>query len=431
MTRQHTGQENDSGHGVRWRIGGLSLLVFAGAIVCRPGGVAAAPYGGGAGTVAAPYLINTAEDFVAIGNNPGDWDKRFKLMRDIDLSEYNEANYQMIGRWSALGSSSNRPFHGDFDGNGKTIANFTYRNMAADYVGLFQHVTGDIRNLRLLRPKVIGNQSGTGALVGYLEKGSVLTCSAEQVSVSGNRNVGGLVGSVQGGAQQCWSSGSVTGVQYVGGLVGQVGLGTVAFSFSRARVQGNESVGGLVGAMVSAESIVNSSYARGDVDGNVYVGGLVGQVVAGRVYRCYASGQVTGSQYPGGLVGYQRALADVIGSLWDTESSTQAKSVGGSGRTTAEMKLVDTYLTQNWDFWNVWTICESVNYPVLLWQIPLADFRCPDGVDFQDFATFALHWRQENCGALNLNCDGADFDASGSVEFGDLAIFAANWLAGI
>jgi hypothetical protein len=431
MTRQHTGQENDSGHGVARRLGGLCLLVFAGAIVCRPGGAAAAPYGGGAGTVAAPYLINTAEDFVAIGNNPGDWDKRFKLTRDIDLSEYNEANYQMIGRWSALGSSSNQPFHGDFDGNGKTIANFTYRNMAADYVGLFQHVTGDIKNLRLLRPKVIGNKSGTGALVGYLEKGSVLTCSAEQVSVSGNFNVGGLVGSVQGGAQQCWSSGSVSGVQYVGGLVGQVGLGTVAFSFSRARVQGNESVGGLVGATLSVDSIVNSCYARGDVDGNVYVGGLVGQVVAGRVYRCYASGQVTGSQYPGGLVGYQRALADVIGSLWDTESSTQAKSVGGSGRTTAEMKLVDTYLTQNWDFWNVWTICEGVNYPVLLWQIPLGDFRCPDGVDFLDFATFALHWRQENCGAVNLNCDGADFDGSGSVGYGDLALFAENWLAGL
>jgi hypothetical protein len=403
-------------------------------LVCLPGSLFAAQYGGGNGTPETPFLISTAEDFKAIGDNPADWDKCFKLMQDIDLSGYDEMSLRMIGHWVALGSLANQPFRGQFDGNGKTIANFRYRNMAEEYVGLFRHVAGDIKNLRLLGPKVVGNKSGTGALVGYLEKGGVLNCSATQVDVSGRYGVGGLVGYVEGGGgvHQSSCEGSVTGVQYVGGLLGQIGLGTVARSYSKARVVGTgESVGGLVGATMRVESIVDSCYARGDVQGNAYVGGLVGQVVAGRVFRCYSAGKVSGAQYPGGLVGYQRALAEVLGSLWDTQSSTQTKSVGGVGKTTAEMKSMDAFLTMNWDFFNTWTICEGVNYPILRWQIPRGDFLCPDGVNFQDFAWFAANWRHRNCGAVNLNCDGADFDESGSVEFRDLAIFAENWLAGL
>lgn len=410
---------------------GLRLLAFAGLLVCASLPAAAAQYSGGAGTVESPYLIATAADFQAIGENPADWSKRFKLVQDIDLSGYDEQNLQMIGHLIAPGSLDNQPFRGEFDGNGKTIANFTYRNMAADYVGLFQHVSGDVKNLKLVGATVVGNGSGTGALVGYLEQnGGVLSCSATRVSVRGNYRVGGLVGSADGQVNQSWSEGSVSGVRYVGGLIGQV-AGTVAFSFSRARVVGNESVGGLIGTTTQLESIVNACYARGEVQGDVYVGGLVGQVSAGRVYHCYATGKVTGGQYPGGLVGYQRANAQVLASLWDTESTTQPTSVGGTGKTTAEMKTMDPYLAINWDFFNVWTICEGVNYPVLLWQIPIGDFLCPDGVDFQDFAWFAANWRHENCGAINLNCDGADFDESGSVEFRDLAIFAENWLAGL
>jgi len=121
----------------------------------------------------------------------------------------------------------------------------------------------------------------------------------------------------------------------------------------------------------------------------------------------------------------------VMGCLWDKDSSGQATSVGGTGKTTAEMKLMDTYLAMNWDFFDTWTICEGINYPILQWQIPLGDFVCPDGVNFLDFVWFAANWRHRDCGEINLNCEGADFDKSGSVEFRDLAIFAEHWLAGI
>ncbi len=412
---------------------GCCPLVVALLLGCLPGAAVAATYSGGNGTSETPFLISTAEDFKAIGESPADWGKRFKLTQDIDLSGFSETNLHMIGKWAALGSLQNQPFWGIFDGNGKTIANFHYRNMSAEYVGLFQHVTGEIRDLKLAGAIVTGNKLGTGALVGCLEKGAVLRCSAVNARASGDTAVGTLVGAVEGGGavHTSFSDGAVSGIRYVGGLVGQVGLGTVARSYSKARVTGTESIGGLVGVTSREESIVDSCYARGEVKGSSYVGGLVGQVVAGRVWRCYATGKVTGNSAAGGLVGYQRVLAQVLGCLWDKDSSGQTISVGGTGKATAEMKLMDTFLAMNWDFLATWTICEGINYPVLQWQIPRGDFLCPDGVNFRDFTWFAANWRHQDCGAINLDCEGADFDQSGSVEFRDLAIFAENWLAGV
>ncbi len=186
----------------------------------------AATYSGGSGTAAAPYLIATAADFKAIGDNPGDWGKQFQLTQDIDLSDYNEVNLHMIGHWVMLGSTANQPFQGAFDGNGKTISNFRYKDMTDDYVGLFQYVTGTIKNLKLAGPTVVGNKLGTGSLVGYLGSGGgVQSCSATRVNVSGNARVGGLVASIDGGVSKSCSDGSVLGVSYVGGLIGQIGAG--------------------------------------------------------------------------------------------------------------------------------------------------------------------------------------------------------------
>ncbi len=434
MIGQKVREETEPGQEMLHVLAGrCPFVVIALFLGCLPLSAAAATYSGGNGSSDAPFLISTADDFKAIGESPDDWGKQFKLTQDIDLSGFSETSLHMIGKWAALGSLQNQPFWGIFDGNGKTIANFRYRNMSADYVGLFQHVTGEIRDLKLVGAVVTGNKLGTGALVGCLEKGAVIRCSAVSVRMSGDTSVGGLVGEVEGGGavHTCFSDGAISGTRYVGGVAGLVGLGTVAHSYSKARVTGTESVGGLAGATGREESVVDSCYAQGDVEGTSYVAGLVGQVSAGRVWRCYATGKVTGNAGVGGLVGYQRALAQVMGCLWDKDSSGQTTSVGGTGKTTAEMKLMDTFLAMNWDFLATWTICEGINYPVLQWQIPRGDFVCPDGVTFRDFVWFAAHWRQRDCGAINLNCDGADFDQSGSVEFRDLAIFAENWLAGV
>jgi len=400
-------------------------------VICLPVSAFCAKYGGGSGTLAQPFLIYTAADFSAIGNNPADWDKHFKLMRDIDLSGYDETNLPLIGLWVTLGSTQNQPFSGFFDGDGRTIRNFRYQDVHREYVGLFQHVVGEIKNLELLDAKVVAAGLGAGSLVGYLERGSVVDCSATNVSVSGDTYVGGLIGMADGSVSRCSSRGRVSGVWYVGGLVGQLGKGMISQSYSKASVLGNESVGGLVGATLRETAIVDSCYATGAVDGSLYVGGLAGQVVQGRVFRCYSAGAVTGKQSVGGLVGSLRVLGQVIASLWDTESSRQTTSEGGVGKTMVEMTSESTFLTQNWDFGGIWLICEGINYPVLVWQIPRGDLRCPDGVDLIDFVWFAKNWRHSDCARLNGFCDWADIDGSGAVGYPDLVIFAQTWLTGL
>lgn len=410
---------------VRW----FHHLILAPTIAVLLVSAAAGKYGGGSGAADDPYLIRTAEDLDLLGSSQDDWSKSFRLMADIDLKDYSEANFHLIGYWASFGATENRPFNGIFDGNGRTISNLHYRDMKQNGIGLFRYVdVGEIRNLRLQNVKVLTDGVDIGSLVGRFERGAVVNCHVTRADVTGNTRVGGLIGSADGIVSQCSSRGHVAGVLHVGGLLGDVGQGTVKKSYSKASVSGSDSVGGLAGITLNEGSIVDSCYANGSVDGGVYVGGLVGQVVAGRVYRSYSTGAVSGSQAVGGLVGSKKVLGDVIVSYWDTDASGRTTSAGGMGKTTMEMRSASTF--SNWDFELTWSICDGGDYPIFLWQIPTADLRCPDGVNGTDFAWFAMQWRRNDCGAVNWDCEWTDFDGSGDVGFPDLAILANDWLAG-
>jgi len=396
------------------------LLVLC--LSCLP---AQAQYGGGAGTQDSPYLIRTAEQMNAIGAAPGDWYKHFQLRADIDLAEYTEAAYNIIG------TDMNQLFGGIFDGNDHTISNLSLRTTRQWYTGLFGCVSGQIKNIRMINTDVFAQGGKVGSLVGALEQGSVTNCSVEKASVSGDNFIGGLVGSSSGRTVYCYSTGTVSGNTYVGGLVGLVSEATVNSCFSRANVTGNLEVGGLAGMAINEASAISNSYATGNVKGGTYAGGLVGQIERGRAYKCFSTGEVSGNMHVGGFTGYVRVLGGATHCFWDTETSGWATSPGGTGKTTVEMQTITTFTDAGWDFRGIWTICEETNYPVLLWQIPAADFLCPDGVDFIDFAFFASHWLDDMCNAVNYFCAGTDFDNSGTVDFIDLEIFADNWLRGV
>jgi hypothetical protein len=204
----------------------------------------------------------------------------------------------------------------------------------------------------------------------------------------------------------------------------------VTRSYSKAAVMADDGAGGLVGICSRSTGVVDYCYAAGNVKGGLYAGGLVGQL-SGMVSWCYSRGKVTGQAPVGGLIGERFALAEVMSSFWDTEASGQATSFGGVGKTTAEMMSIDTYLPANWDFGGIWSICDGLGYPILMWQIPRGDLRCPDGVNFTDFVWFAAGWRHADCGAGNYSCEGADLDGDADVDLLDLTIFSANWMAGV
>lgn len=384
-----------------------------------------AQYGGGEGTQNDPYLIRTAEQMNAIGAAQGDWRKHFQLRADIDLGEYTGTAYNIIG------TDRNLTFGGVFDGNDHTISNLSLRTTHQWYTGLFGCVSGEIKNLGLINSDVFAQGDYVGSLLGSLEQGLVTSCYVEGASVSGNNYIGGLVGSTSGRITYCYSTGTVSGNIYVGGLVGLVDDSTVNSCYSRANVTGNLEVGGLAGMTHDETSVISNSYATGSVKGGTYAGGLVGQVERGRAYKSYSTGSVSGDQYVGGFTGFIRVLGSAIHCFWDTQTSGHLTSPGGTGKTTVEMQTITTFDDAGWDFRAIWTICDGMNYPVLMWQIPAVDVLCPDGVDFIDFAFFATHWLDNMCNAANYYCEGTDFDHSGSVDFSDLEILADNWLKGI
>ena len=398
------------------------FMLFALCFFCSK---AQAQYGGGSGTENDPYQIRTAEQMNTIGATRGDWGKHFQLRADIDLSEYADAAYNIIGT-----EAMNESFTGVFDGNDHTISNFSMNSARQEYTGLFGYVTGEIMNLGLINPDVFSQGSHVGVLAGSLFAGTITSCYAKGANVSGDDYIGGLVGSCNGRVYKSYSTGSVIGDSYVGGLIGLIDDSTVHMCYSKAIVSGHREVGGLAGKTIDEQSVVSNCFATGNVDGGTYSGGLVGQIERGRTFNSYSTGSVSGDQYVGGFTGNIRVLGSAIHCFWDTQTSGWSTSPGGTGKTTVEMQTITTFSVAGWDFNAIWTICDGMNYPVLLWQIPAADFLCPDGVDFIDFAFFAQHWLDDRCNAANYYCEGTDFDNSGSVGFTDLEIFADNWLNG-
>jgi hypothetical protein len=252
------------------------------------------------------------------------------------------------------------------------------------------------------------NDYYVGGLVGYNYYGTVSNSHADGI-VTGNAYVGGLVGcNYYGDVSDSYATGSVdcsgtfagglvggndvggtvsnshaTGSVHssggcVGGLVGYNTDGTVSSSYATGSVTGDDDdVGGLVGFN---DGTVSNSYATGSVDGS---GGFVGDVGGlvgfnhGTVSKCYSVGSVTGGPHVGGLVGLSDGAVIVSG--WDIETSGQATSSGGTGKTTAQMKDFTTYLASGWDIIAVdhdydrntgyiWNIVDDVTYAFLSWQ---------------------------------------------------------------
>jgi The GLUG motif len=290
---------------------------------------AAAQYGGGTGEPNNPYLIYTAEQMNSIGANRKDWDKCFKLMADIDLSPYGGKDFKVIG------TTNSSSFRGVFDGNGKRISGFT--TTRRDYTGLFGYVKGsstEIRNLGLVSPNIeAAAGSYVGSLIGYLADGTITSCYASGVSVSGKKHVGGLIGySGDGTFRGCRvRGGSVSGDENVGGLVGY-NRSEIESCRATCGVSGGTRIGGLIG---DNGKTITDSYATGVISADKdFAGGLIGEN-SGLLTSCSARGDVHGSRRAGGLVGDNSGpIIDCCasGDVWADDSA--GGLVGSSGNAT-------------------------------------------------------------------------------------------------
>ncbi|MFZ0034381.1 MAG: GLUG motif-containing protein [Sedimentisphaerales bacterium] len=210
------------------------------------------------------------------------------------------------------------------------------------------------------------NSTHLGGLVGW-NSGTISNCFSTDAVAGGNGswNLGGLAGwNELSTISNCFATGTVAGgtvSYYLGGLVGE-NHNTISKCYSTGAVTGTAYLGGLTG---HSDGTISNCYSTASVtgqSGSEYIGGLEG-VNAGDTNNCYSTGVVTGSIDVGGLVGFNNDT--ITACFWDTTTSGQATSAGGTGKTTSEMKTESTFTNAGWNFVNIWRIREGVSYPKL------------------------------------------------------------------
>jgi hypothetical protein len=318
-------------------------------------------------------LALSAPPAVAVASDPidiSDWHDlhavrdglsgHYRLMNDLDETA---AGYTDLasstaneGRgWQPIGTPA-APFVGSFDGQGHEIVGLFAHWPAEKGVGLFGYVgpEGTIEAVGIVNVSLAA-ESYVGSLVGW-NQGAV-SRSYSTGSVNGDISVGGLVGvSDQGSLSKSHSAATVVGVGGIGGLVGW-SSGTVHNSYSTGHVSGDSIVGGVVGHNIGGAQggIVSNSYFAGSLNGESRVGGVIGYNMGGVIANCYSAGILSAESDVGGVVGYNVGGA-VANSFWDVLASGVLISAGGTGKTTAEMMRFVTFtdtntegLDQPWD----------------------------------------------------------------------------------
>jgi len=383
-------------------------------------------YGGGSGEPNDPFQIWDKDHLNDINKFKNTFNKHFKLMADIDMTDvaYNKIADEGV------------KFSGTIDGNGHTITvgrtligilddgglikdltldtsfaerieqggkisncqtiNLSAGNSTESFGGIATYNAGEISNC-----SVRGIIPGEGVFIGGIagtNDGLISNCtfvseSDEQEIDDATKwdSVGGIAGFNRGTIEYCYSNGNIVGRNRIGGLVGD-NDGMILSSYSNGSVTGQDAVGGLVG---DNDGEVVCSYSNGSVTGQNTVGGLVGYNY-GEVVCCYSSGDVSGNA-AGGLVSrntygakilfsyssssvsgetiaglvYVNQESSVFQSFWDVESSGVLVSDGGVGKSTEEMMALDTF--KNWGLYDHWVLDENNDYPRLVWEETVGD----------------------------------------------------------
>lgn len=284
----------------------------------------------GNGTETDPYIIATAAQLDEVRNFPS---ACFELSKDIDLSSYLNSN---SSGWTPI-----KDFTGKFDGKKHTIKGLWISLSSIENVGLFANIQGYSDNERA---------SVSNLFVNISKKG-----------ITGRSSVGGICGRLSyGNIENCMVTGDISGYQYVGGIVGRNNDNYYSSSIiSQCASSGNiiatdDEVGGILGLKYGSCSIENCySIANVKAEGSYPDTYGIGEGAE----KCYFAGTIYSTNmdkvYP---IAYSYS-----NSYYDSEKTKISGKTGAL--TTKQMKQQASF--QGWDFDNIWTIQEGVDYPKL------------------------------------------------------------------
>ena len=297
----------------------------------------------GDGSNSDPYQIFNAEKLTALQTQvnengfsyTGKW---FRLTNNIDLN--NEL-------WTPIGVDSLHFFGGSLDGGGKTISGLKVET-DRQWAGLFGSVRGTygvpmtMRDLTLKNGSVKFTSSGTscsGGLVAIVEGETALELRnvvAENLTVSGGNDSGGLLGRGRVAMTNCHNrGGSVTG-RYAGGLAGKGHTTLLNHVFTgctnSAAVSGEKSAGGMTGNETYNDGSYTSCANSGSISATQ---GYASGIAAGGSYKqCSNSGAVTGKQAAGITShGNKATFCSNTGAITGTDYAAGILTNGGYGGT--------------------------------------------------------------------------------------------------
>lgn len=291
----------------------------------------------GVGTPEDPFQIATPEDLGAIGHH--DVTASYRLIADVNLAGI------------TFSAAPIPDFHGTFDGGGFAVSNLAIRG--GGHLGLFGTL-------------------GSHASVTDLAVRDATVQAAEHAWC-----VGILAAQTYAPLMRCGVTGTIAAgdsAKAIGGLVGDRQAGDIAESYAVAHVSAGkeaEAVGGLIGS--NLYDAVANCYARGSVTCDTdswAVGGLIGEDSSNPIAFSYSSATVRGgnSNNPigGRLVGHTYE-SSTTNCYYLTAAGTSGPDNGRSSPLTdSSMKQQSSFV--DWDFADIWTICEGLDYPRLQWE---------------------------------------------------------------
>ena len=273
----------------------------------------------GDGKELTPWQISSAQqlkalaDWVNADNGDETAGKYYKLMNDIDLSDYaTDEGWTPIG---STGEGSLQRFKGSLDGNNKKITGLRINNPTRLYTGLFGAIyDGTIQNLGIENAQILNARpSGAfyiGSIAGYVSNAKILNC----YSTGGN-----LLGGAESGVGTC----------YTGGMAGYINNSTISNCYSTGMALSISNAaavyaGGIAGYVNNTAKILNC-YSTESIlfaaDHNTtegYIGGIAGAINStSSISHCAALNPFLASSTDAQWLGRVTGLKDVSSTLTD------------------------------------------------------------------------------------------------------------------
>jgi len=331
------------------------------------------------GTAMRPYVIRTDADFARINSFPEDY---YTLLGDVTVNTYTEiaefsGNFNGNGFKIIYEEESQAP-NGLFT---KTTATAVVKNVVisgkignADAVtigGVAGTNNGTVENC--INEAHISGKSTVGGIVGdnkknitgSVNKGDITSSGQKAGGISGQQAAGGLISG-------CGNEGLVTaGSTYCGGITAYMIRSTIEKSYNKGTVSGTKNVGGIVG-MGQAKHTITNCFNEGTISasGSNTSGGISGfaSPVGTEVMTyefCYNLGYVKYGENDktseNGILGLNNTPANAVNVnncryLSDTEIVKDGISADIKTVNLEESEFATADSFEGWDFENIWVI---------------------------------------------------------------------------